>query len=255
MKLFYREFGGKGQPMVILHGLFGSSDNWITQAKMLSDKFKIYLLDQRNHGQSPHSDVFNYDALADDLHGFLVSNSVKDPVIIGHSMGGKAAMKFATTHPELVNKMIVVDIAPKSYPIRHDRILEGLRAIPVLTIRSRNEADELLAEYVPEAEVRQFLLKNLQRKPEGGFLWKINLPVLDENIEEIGEELLGKKRFEKPTLFVKGKHSNYIESADIDHIKSFFPNAQLVTIDTGHWVQAEKPKEFVEAINNFISST
>jgi pimeloyl-ACP methyl ester carboxylesterase len=254
MKLFYREFGGKGQAIVILHGLFGSSDNWITQAKMLAQKFKIYLLDQRNHGQSPHSEIFNYDALADDLHGFLVSNSIKDPVIIGHSMGGKTAMKFATTHPELISKLIVVDIAPKSYPIRHDRILEGLMAIPISKIQSRNEADAILSEYVAEAEVRQFLLKNLQRKAEGGFLWKINLPVLDENIEEIGEELLGEKKFEKPALFVKGKRSNYIEDGDMDYIHSIFPKAQMVALDTGHWVQAEKPNEFTEEVNKFIGS-
>lgn len=255
MKLFYRELGEKGQPMIILHGLFGSSDNWLTQAKMFALAHKVYLVDQRNHGQSPHSDIFSYEVLAQDLHDFLISNLISDPIVIGHSMGGKAAMKFATTSPELISKLVVVDIAPKNYPIRHDTILEGLKALPVDSIQSRNEADEQLSRYVPEPAVRQFLLKNLQRKPEGGFAWKMNVPVLDQNIEAIGEGVLGDKKFESPTLFIRGRHSDYVDDGDMDYIKQFFPKAYLVTMETGHWVQAEKPKEFVEEVNKFLSST
>lgn len=254
MKLFYRELGGNGQPIIILHGLFGSSDNWLTQAKMLADQYRVYLIDQRNHGQSPHDNVFNYEVLADDLHEFLITNSISDPILIGHSLGGKTAMKFATAHPELTSKLIVVDIAPKSYPVKHDSILEGLKAIPISTIHSRNDADSILAEYVPEADVRQFLLKNLHRKPEGGFNWKINLPALDKNIENVGDGILGQMKFEKPTLFIRGKHSNYVDDSDLVEIKINFPKAILVTLDTGHWVQAEKPREFVDEVVNFLSS-
>jgi esterase len=252
MKLFYREYGSKGQPLIILHGLFGSSDNWMTQAKMLSDEYRVYVLDQRNHGQSPHSDEFDYDLLADDLHNFITTNAIASPVILGHSMGGKAAMYFALAHPELVSKLVVADMSPRAYAVHHDKILEGLISLPINTIKSRNEADELLSNYVPEPDVRQFLLKNLQRKPEGGFSWKINLDSLDKNIEKIGAAVDTSKKFEKPTLFIHGSKSNYVRDEDLSLIENIFPKSQVVTLDTGHWIQAEKPKEFVEAVVNFL---
>lgn len=252
MKLFCRELGGKGQPIIILHGFLGSSDNWLTQGKMLADSFHVYMVDLRNHGQSPHSDDFSYADMADDLHEFFVTNSIENPVVIGHSMGGKVAMRFATTHPQLISKLIIVDIAPKAYPVQHDHILEGLKSIPVDKIQSRNEAEESLSKYVSQKDVRQFLLKNLNREPEGGFSWKMNLPVLDKNIETIGEGILGDGKFEKPVLFVRGKKSNYIGDEDMDLIKKSFPEAILVTLDTGHWVQAEKPHEFVDEVVRFI---
>lgn len=252
MKLFYRELGGKGQPVIILHGLFGSSDNWLTQGKMLSDRFHIYMPDQRNHGQSPHSDDFSITLLADDIHEFLVTNSINDPVIMGHSMGGKAAMKFAVAHPELISKLIVVDIAPRAYPVQHGDILRGLKALPIEKIQSRNEADEFLSKYVPDPGVRQFLLKNLQRKPEGGFAWKMNLPVLEKNIEAVGEEIPADKKFDKPTLFIRGTQSEYVKDEDFGSVRKIFPQSKIVSLDTGHWVQAEKPKEFVNEVMNFL---
>ncbi|HEY3429551.1 MAG TPA: alpha/beta fold hydrolase, partial [Cyclobacteriaceae bacterium] len=166
MKLFFRELG-QGQPFIILHGLMGSSDNWLTQAKMLSDEYKLYLVDQRNHGQSPHSDQFDYQVLANDLKDFIVDNGIQKPIVLGHSMGGKAAMNFAIANPDLLDRLIIVDIAPKAYPIHHDNIVEGLKAISINTLQTRNEADEILSRHVPEPDVRQFLLKNLSRKPEG----------------------------------------------------------------------------------------
>jgi pimeloyl-ACP methyl ester carboxylesterase len=161
-------------------------------------------------------------------------------------------MRFATTHPELINKLVIVDIAPKEYPVQHDRILEGLKSIPVDTIKSRNEAEESLSKFVSEKDIRQFLLKNLNREPEGGFSWKMNLHVLSENIESIGEGVLGDGKFEKPVLFVRGKKSNYIEDDDMGLIKKNFPEAKLVTLDAGHWVQAEKPQEFADEVIRFI---
>src|SRR5690606_17209887 len=241
MKLFYRELVGKGQPLIILHGLFGSSDNWLTLAKQFANKFHVYLPDQRNHGQSPHSDDFDYDLMADDIHEFLITNSISDPVIIGHSMGGKAAMKFALTHPELVNKLIVVDMAPKQYPVQHDRILDGLKSINLEKIESRNEADDQLAQYIKEPAVRQFLLKNLQRKPEGGFSWKINLPVLDKSIEKISADISGNQVFNKPVLFIRGSKSDYVLDQDLPNIHQLFPQARMATLDTGHWIHAEQP--------------
>jgi pimeloyl-ACP methyl ester carboxylesterase len=251
MELFYREVG-EGPPMVILHGLFGSSDNWFTQAKMFGEHYHVYLVDQRNHGQSPHSDEHDYTLLAEDLKKFLKDRKIENPIIIGHSMGGKTAMNFALGYPELLSALVVVDIAPKSYPVRHDTIIDGLRALDLTQINSRKEADEALAEHIAEFEVRQFLLKNLQRKQGGGFDWKINLKVLDENIEKMGEGLQYSGSFDKPTLFIRGQKSNYILEEDYDRIHEIFENATIVSLDASHWVQAEKPQEFVDTVLAFI---
>ncbi len=252
MNLFFRE-SGQGQPLIILHGLFGSSDNWFTLAKTFSQQYKVYLIDQRNHGQSPHSDEFNYKLLTEDLEEFLISHEILDPIVIGHSMGGKTAMNLAVKRPELISQLIVVDIAPKSYPVHHDHILDGMDAIDLEKLSSRIEADQILAQYIPEPDVRQFLLKNLSRKTTGGFEWKINLKAIDNHIEEIGEGMQYPGTFEKPTLFLKGARSNYYIEGDDLLIKSIFPNVKFSTLDTGHWVQAEKPVEFANAVIQFLA--
>jgi esterase len=253
VKLFFREYGA-GQPLIILHGLFGSSDNWLTQAKLLSPNYKIYTVDLRNHGQSPHDDAFDYASMVEDLKAFVEEQNIKDAIVIGHSMGGKAAMNFALAHPKLLSKLIVVDIAPRPYNLEHYVIADGLAAISIDTLSSRNEADEALAKHVPEADVRQFLLKNLQRKSEGGFSWKINLPVIREKLSNIGVDLQYTGVFEKPTLFIRGKRSNYVRDGDWAHITEVFPNSKLETMDTGHWVQAEKPQEFVEIVTGWLNA-
>ena len=254
MKLFFRELG-QGQPFIILHGLMGSSDNWLTQAKMLSNEYKLYLVDQRNHGQSPHSNDFDYKILANDLRDFINDNSIQNPIVLGHSMGGKTAMNFAIANPNLLDRLIIVDIAPKPYPIHHDSIVEGLKAIPIETLKTRNEADEILSQYVPEPDVRQFLLKNLSRKPEGGFTWKINLPVIDKNLELISADIQFPGSYSGQSLFIRGASSRYVKDEDRARIKDLFPNSTLITMDTGHWVQAEKPQEFVEVVRNFLANT
>jgi esterase len=253
MKLFFRELGS-GQPFIILHGLMGSADNWLTQAKMLSGEFHVYTVDQRNHGLSPHSDDFDYKVLANDIKDFIQEHSLEKPIILGHSMGGKAAMNFAVSNPTMLSSLIVVDIAPKAYPVHHDSIVDGLKAIPVDTLQSRNEADEILSQFVPEADVRQFLLKNLSRKSTGGFSWKINLPVIDASLEKISADMQFPGSFNGPTLFVRGGKSRYVKDEDRQRIKELFPNSSLVTMDTGHWVQAEKPQEFVEVVKNFLTN-
>lgn len=250
-RLFFRELG-QGRPMIILHGVFGSSDNWLTQAKLFSPHFRVFTIDQRNHGQSPHDEEFSYPVMVNDLLQFIDEHQLKDPIVIGHSMGGKVAMNFAVAHPEKLEKLIVVDIAPKPYNLEHYVIIEGLKAIPVQTITSRNEADAALAAYVPEPDVRQFLLKNLQRRPEGGFTWKINLPVIDKNLNKIGFDLEFAGKFEKPTLFIRGGKSKYVKDEDMTRIKEVFPLAELKTLDTGHWVQAEKPQEFVDTVMKWL---
>lgn len=253
MKLFFRELG-TGQPVVMLHGIFGSADNWLTHSRMLSERFRTFALDLRNHGQSDHADEFDYPTMANDVAAFLDEHDLEDPIVIGHSMGGKVAMNFAVAHPEKLQKLIVVDIAPKPYNMEDYIFLKGLNAIKINEITTRQEADEALARFVPEPDVRQFLLKNLQRKPEGGFKWKLNLQAIDKNIRNIGLPLQVEGTFEKPTLFVRGSRSNYIRDDDFDRIREIFPAAEFETLDAGHWVPAEKPQEFVEVVTRFITS-
>lgn len=253
MKLFYRELGA-GDPIIILHGLFGSSDNWLSIGKELSDTHSIYLLDQRNHGQSPHSNSFDYSAMANDLEEFIEEHELVNPVILGHSMGGKTAMEFAVNNPDKWSKLIIVDIAPKTYSVHHDQILEGLNSLDLKTIKSRNEADKILSKWVPEMGVRQFLLKNLSRD-NNGFSWKINLSVISKNIEIIGEGLSKRLSKAKPAMFIRGRNSNYIMDNDFELIDQYFPSAKIETIENaGHWVHAEQPEKFLDIVNQFLKS-
>lgn len=252
MELFYRKFGNSLRPIVIFHGLFGSSDNWLTQARLLEDEYSVYLVDQRNHGLSPKSEEFDYCILADDIREFLQSHQLTNSILVGHSMGGKAVMQFALTYPELVDAVIIVDIAPRGYDPAHDHIVEGLKSIPLETIASRNDADSILAQHVPQPDVRQFLLKNLQRKEGGGFQWKINLPVLEQKIDTIAGTILSNNIFRKPALFIRGSKSDYILEGDLEGIRRSFPTCELVTLQAGHWVQAEVPEEFVSTVKSFL---
>jgi pimeloyl-ACP methyl ester carboxylesterase len=252
MKLHFRELGkGNGQPIIMLHGIFGSSDNWLTSSRMLSEQFHTYAVDLRNHGHSPHGDEFDYPVMVQDVVGFIDDHGIADPVVIGHSMGGKVAMNLAVAHPDKVHKLIVVDIAPKPYNMEDYIFLKGLNAIPIDEVTSRQQADEILATYVEEPDVRQFLLKNLQRQSDGGFKWKLNLPSMTANILNIGLPLQFEGTFEKPALFIRGSRSNYIKDDDFDRIRKIFPAAEFETLDSGHWVPAEKPNEFVEVVTKF----
>ncbi len=253
MKLFFRE-SGQGQPLIILHGLFGSSDNWFTLAKTFAESYRVFLIDQRNHGQSPHSDEFNYKLLAADLYEFIEEHQLKNSIIIGHSMGGKTAMNFAVKYPDLLQKLIIVDIAPKYYAVHHNHILEGLMSMPFTQLQSRNEAEVFLTQYVPNVAERQFLLKNLVRKQEGGFAWKMNVQAINNQIEEVGQPLQYVDTFDKPCLFIIGAKSNYFKVSDKEDIIKIFTNSTFVELETGHWVQAEKPVEFAQAVLDFLNS-
>jgi pimeloyl-ACP methyl ester carboxylesterase len=251
MELNYRELGS-GQPIVMLHGIFGSADNWLTQSKLLSSHFQTFALDLRNHGQSPHDDAFDYPVMVADVAAFIQAKQIQEPVVIGHSMGGKVAMNLALAHPEMLQKLIVVDIAPKPYNMEDYIFLKGLNAIQLDKVTTRQDADDALAHYVDDQDVRQFLLKNLQRKPEGGFKWKLNLPAMTRNILNIGKPLQFEGKFTKPTLFVRGSKSNYIKDNDFDLIRQIFPAAEFETLDAGHWVPAERPKEFADVVTNWL---
>lgn len=251
MELFHRVYGS-GRPLVILHGLFGSSDNWMTQARMLGEHFSVYTLDLRNHGLSPHSDLHSYETMASDVRAFISTHNLAPAAVIGHSMGGKVAMKLATEHPDLVHKLVVVDIVPKSYPPHHNRIVEGLLSLQPEQLTSRQEADLQLSAYVTQPDVRQFLLKNLSRNPQGGFAWKINLKVIAAAMDDILGDPVHGSAFEGPALFLMGSRSDYYKTGDDVRIKNHFPNFELDYMDTGHWMQAEEPELFVKRVLAFL---
>lgn len=252
MELFYRTLG-EGKPVIIMHGLMGSCDNWLTVSKPLSEKYKLYIVDQRNHGRSPWSDEFNYEVMANDLLDFINQHHIVNPIIIGHSMGGKIAMKFATEHENLISKLIVVDISPRYYPPHHQDVLAGLNAINLETLQNRVEADNILTQHLPSLGVRQFLLKNLYRNDENKFAWRINLDVINNKIENIGEALSENTRFNKPTLFISGALSDYISSKDEPLIKKIFTQSEITIIaNADHWVQATQPMAFLEVVTEFI---
>lgn len=252
MELFYR-ISGQGRPLVILHGLFGSSDNWMSISKALQNDYSVFTVDQRHHGRSPNEGDFNYDTLSEDLHDFLTRENIENPILVGHSMGGKTVMQYAVRYPDTFEKLVVVDIAPRAYPVHHGAILEGLNSISLDGIRSRGEADKALSVYVDHPTVRQFLLKNLYRKQDKSFDWRINLPAITENIEIIGTDIKFDEPCLKPTLFIRGPKSDYIADEDMKLAKEIFPQAKLTDIEgAGHWVHAEKPKEFVSVLREFI---
>jgi len=246
---------GEGAPLLILHGFLGSLDNWQSIAKDLSNNCKVYLLDLRNHGKSEHSDEHNYSVMQNDVLQFMREQNIAVAHILGHSMGGKVAMFFATQHPEMVDQLIVVDIGPKYYPPHHQNILSALQAINLLVISSRQEAERILMEHLHDVGIVQWLMKNLKRESGESFSWKFNLNGLAKEVENIGEALPIDTYFPNPTLFIRGGRSNYILDEDIETITQHFPAAILSTVSSaGHWVHAEQPEEFVALIRNFLKN-
>ncbi len=250
MKLAFTTMG-TGSPMIILHGLFGSSDNWTTLGKRLSETHQVFLVDQRNHGRSPHSDAFSYDLLAEDLKTFMDEQDIPKAIIVGHSMGGKTAMRFAQLFPERVEKLVVVDMGIRKYKSQHDDIFLALYSIDLSTLESRKDADEQAEKLIPDFGTRQFLLKNLYRKEKDQFAWRINFPVLEAKMDEIlapiedGEVNL-------PTLFIRGTKSDYITDTDKPAIRKIFPQAQFADLQTGHWIHAEDPEGFYGVLVGFV---
>ncbi|MBA3705665.1 MAG: alpha/beta fold hydrolase [Bacteroidetes bacterium] len=253
MKLFYRKYG-QGQALIILHGLFGQSDNWNTLAKQFGDKgFEVYTVDQRNHGLSPHSDVWNYKAMSDDILELIKDNNLQNVILLGHSMGAKTAMEFVLHHCEYLDKLIVVDMAPKFYPLHHHAVLQALQAVDFNLIKTRKEVEGILSNYITDVGTKQFLLKNLYWKENGDLAWRFNLKVIAEQIENAGEEISSNNACNTASLFIRGEKSNYILDEDMDFIKKLFPNSTLKTVaGSGHWVHAEKQKEFFDAVMEFV---
>ncbi|WP_417318179.1 alpha/beta fold hydrolase [Emcibacter sp.] len=252
MKLRFDHYGEAGFPLIILHGLFGSASNFRSLAKLYGEKYSVYCLDLRNHGESPHDDDTSYGAMAMDVIEFMDDHNLPAAYIIGHSMGGKVAMQMALNYPDRIEKLIVGDIAPVTYPPNHVTVFDGLNAIDLKEITSRGDAENVLKEYISEPGVRLFLLSNLARKKDQGFYWRMNLPVLDAHYTDIAAAPAGVP-YEKETLFIRGEHSEYIPESFYPAIHELFPQARIETLEgAGHWLHAEKPQEFTKLVMDFL---
>ncbi|MDT8428381.1 MAG: alpha/beta fold hydrolase [Pseudomonadales bacterium] len=253
MKLNYKEYPGPGETLLILHGLFGSLGNWNWHSKMLSQHFRVFAVDLRNHGNSPHSERMDYTSMAADVLELLDDLQLTAVNLLGHSMGGKVAMQLALTCPERVVKLVVADIAPVNYGSEHETIFKGLQGVNLAKVTSRAQADAQLAQQVPDEVVRQFLLTNLQRDAEGHFNWRINLQALAANYAHLREPPAAPGVFDKPVLFLKGDWSDYLLEEYREAIMARFPQAQLKTIlQAGHWLHAEKPQTFYRLVAGFL---
>jgi len=256
LSLHYKSYGHAGVPLLILHGLLGMLDNWQTQAKRYAAAgYNVFALDLRNHGKSPHSDVFNYNVMADDVVHFMNEHKISAAHLLGHSMGGKTAMQCALTNPSRVHKLVVVDVAPRSYVSAHDHILDAMCSLKLGRLATRQEVDAELMKHLPDYALRQFILKNLTRDESGKLKWKVNLAVIKRTYPEIAGNITIEGRFDGPTLFVQGEKSRYIQSDDERRITKLFPHARIVSIpDAGHWVHAEQPDKFAEVVLQFLQS-
>jgi len=253
MELNYKTFG-QGPPLIILHGLFGTLDNWQTLAKRFAEHFSVYIVDQRNHGKSPHDAEMSYPLLAEDLRHFMESKWMFKAHIMGHSMGGKAAMQFALQFPDFVDHLVVVDMHPGANKGGHEVIFDAMLSLDLKKLKNRKEADQLLEEKIPDFGVRQFLLKNLSRdKESGSYRWKMNLKVLHEHYSAILAAVGGEDVFDGPALFIKGGESDYIQEDQWPAVLQPFPNAVLQTVrGAGHWVHADAPKELEDIVLAFL---
>ncbi|MGH2569093.1 MAG: alpha/beta fold hydrolase [Bacteroidota bacterium] len=252
MQLHYKSYGDDGHPLVVLHGLLGSSDNWHTVATAFGKYFRVFTLDARNHGRSPHSDEMSYAAMAEDVREFLNQQNLPSVHVLGHSMGGKAAMQFALTSPELVDKLVVVDIAPRAYGRQHDYIFDAATALDLKAVTSRKEVNDTLSLRIHSEATRQFVMKNLARDDAGGFLWKTNLDAILRHYDEINGALDASGHFGKPTLFLKSIEAGYITADDEPLIQSMFPRSTIISLNVGHWIHAEAPEEFTHIVQNFL---
>ncbi|CAH1001146.1 Esterase YbfF [Neolewinella maritima] len=254
MQLNHKTYGSSGPTLVILHGLFGNLDNWQTLARKWATDYTVILLDLRNHGRSPHAEEMTYPLMAQDVAEFLEARSIDRCHLLGHSMGGKVAMQAALSYPTLVDKLIVVDMTPRLYGRGHDDVFAALKALDPATLTDRREADALMAPHMADAGVRQFLLKNLTRRDDAGFRWRMNLEVLDRDYDQLVAPIgtLGQS-YPGPALFVRGGKSGYVRDEDWPGVISLFPKAELATVaGAGHWVHAERPGELEGLVREFL---
>lgn len=255
MKLFYRHFG-QGSPVIVLHGLFGQSDNWLSIGKRLAEHFSVFIPDMRNHGQSAHSSSLSYQAMSDDILEFIDENNIVNPIIIGHSMGGKAAMHFTLEHPHLVKKLAVIDISLRKYPERriHTHIVSTMLSLTLSSFTTRQEVEKALIEKIDNERIRMFILKNLYYKHHGKLAWRLNLDAINNSLDMLFDAVDVPGTFDKEVLFVRGEKSDYIPDEDVGLIKRSFPKAEIITISGAtHWVHADAPDELFGILAEFLS--
>lgn len=250
MQLHYQTLG-QGQPLILLHGLFGSGDNWGKVAKHFSQHYQVISVDLRNHGRSPHSASQSYSNMADDLLELCETLSLDRIHLLGHSLGGKVAMQFAMRHVDKIDKLVVVDMAMRAYADAHTHLIDAMMAVDLTTLQSRSEVEKALSDSIPQAMVRQFLLMNLI-KADSKLAWRINLAALKTNYPSLQLAVGKNAHYERPCLFIRGEQSDYVQDADMEHIKTNFINAQFASLPTGHWVHAEQPQAFIEVVDNFL---
>lgn len=255
INLNYKKYG-EGEPLIILHGFLGSLDNWNTLATEWGKTgFEVYALDMRNHGRSPHTSEHTISLMVEDVRDFISIHKIKKINLLGHSMGGKIAMKFSLDFPDTVEKLIVADISPKEYKRGHDEVFKAIFNLDLQKVKSRKDAVELMKKDLPDESTLQFILKNLERNDDGSYSWKFNIDVLYKNYDEMINGIISEKKFTGKTLFLRGGKSNYIHENDSELIHQFFPNAIIKTIENaGHWVHAEKSDEFSEVVLSFLKS-
>ncbi|PQJ36121.1 alpha/beta hydrolase [Salinibacter sp. 10B] len=254
MELFYNKYGQDGPPLVILHGLLGANGNWHTLSRTrFQDVATVYAVDQRNHGRSPHTDRMDYPSMAADVKRFAENHDLSSVTLLGHSMGGKTAMEAALSYPDLVDRLIVVDMAPKAYPPHHEDLLAALARIDPSEYEDREQIDDTLADDVPSWAIRQFLLKNLKYDGEE-YEWTMNLEAIRTHYDKINAEIPSDRSYHGPTLFIRGEESGYVSDSDWPGIRDRFPTADLATVDgAGHWVHADAPTPFADIVVDFLS--
>lgn len=255
--MLYSKIEGQGEPLLILHGFLGMSDNWKTLGNRFADAgFEVHIPDMRNHGRSFHSDEFTYPAMVADIEEYCKDKNLSSVSIIGHSMGGKIAMNFAVKNPEMTSKLVVADIAPKYYRPHHQEIFQALNAVDFSKTSDRGEIEEMMKPYIPESSTRQFLMKSIYRKSQDELAFRFNLEVFNKDQDAIGDALDAEAHFEKPVLFLKGENSNYIRETDTSEIRHHFPNATIeIVSNASHWLHAENPDEFFDKAIKYLKES
>ena len=255
MSVLHSSVIGEGEPLVILHGLFGSGKNWQTLGRQFGKKFQVINVDLRNHGQSFHADTMDYPTMADDVIELLDTLDLQSVHLLGHSMGGKVAIMLSAMHPLRVDSLIVADIAPVVYEHDYDDLIDPILALSLGSLKSREQADTQLLSAIPEAQLRAFLLQNLVRAADG-WGWKVNWPVIQRDIENLTgfDGLDTDWRIDAPALVIRGANSDYVGAAEIEIIKQHIPAAQFETLsDAGHWLHAEQPVAFQHKVLEFLN--
>ena len=254
MLLHSKIIGDSNKHILILHGFLGSGDNWISVSRKLNDiGFTIHLIDQRNHGRSFHSEKFDYELMCEDLFNYIEYYNVINPILIGHSMGGKTAMRFSLKYPELIQKLIVLDTSPREYPVLHQAIIDSLKEIDLSIYNTRNSVDDKLKESIKQKDLRNFLMKNIYRTNDGKLSFRFNLRSLSKNIGNIGKKIESDNQFNADAIFIKGENSEYINESDKESINILFPNSKFYIIpNAGHWLHVDNPNDFLSVLLSTI---